>query len=69
MTDPGTDLTYDWEAKPGISNLLELFSVLAGPADPGAGGKYANTGYGAFKAAAAEAMPRAWPDSGEIREP
>ena len=56
VTDPGTDVAYDWEAKPGISNLLELFSVLAGRPIPELVDEYADTGYGTFKGAAAEAI-------------
>jgi tryptophanyl-tRNA synthetase len=56
VTDPGTDVAYDWEAKPGISNLLELFSVLAGRPIPELVEEYSTTGYGTFKAAAAEAI-------------
>jgi tryptophanyl-tRNA synthetase len=56
VTDAGTDVAYDWEAKPGISNLLELFSVLAGRPIPELVDEYADSGYGTFKAAAAEAI-------------
>lgn len=56
VTDTGTDVAYDWEAKPGISNLLELFSVLAGRPIPELVDEYADSGYGTFKAAAAEAI-------------
>jgi tryptophanyl-tRNA synthetase len=56
VTDAGTDVAYDWEAKPGISNLLELFSVLAGRPIPELVDEYTDSGYGTFKAAAAEAI-------------
>jgi tryptophanyl-tRNA synthetase len=56
VTDTGTDVAYDWETKPGITNLLELFSVLAGRPIPELVSEYAGAGYGAFKSAAAEAI-------------
>ena len=28
VTDSGTDIRYDWEGKPGISNLLEMLSLF-----------------------------------------
>jgi tryptophanyl-tRNA synthetase len=56
VTDTGTEVAYDWETKPGISNLLELFSVFAGRAIPDLVAEYAQTGYGAFKIATAEAI-------------
>ena len=56
VTDPGTEVTYDWESKPGISNLLELFSVLADRPIPALVAEYGDAGYGVFKTAAAEAI-------------
>lgn len=56
VTDAGTGVDYDWETKPGISNLLELFSVLANRPIPELVSEYADSGYGVFKAAAAEAI-------------
>ena len=56
VTDTGTEVAYDWETKPGISNLLELFSVFAGRVIPDLVAEYAQTGYGAFKIATAEAI-------------
>jgi tryptophanyl-tRNA synthetase len=56
VTDTGTEVAYDWETKPGISNLLELFSVFASRAIPDLVAEYAETGYGAFKIATAEAI-------------
>jgi tryptophanyl-tRNA synthetase len=56
VTDTGTEVAYDWETKPGISNLLELFSVFAGRDIPDLVAEYAETGYGAFKIATAEAI-------------
>jgi tryptophanyl-tRNA synthetase len=56
VTDTGADVVYDWEAKPGISNLLELFSVFSGRAVDDLVSEYQLAGYGTFKVAAAEAI-------------
>jgi tryptophanyl-tRNA synthetase len=56
VTDTGTDVAYDWESKPGISNLLELFSVFTGRPIPDLVDEYATSGYGVFKGAMAEAI-------------
>ena len=70
VTYPGTDLTYDWEAKPGISNLLELFSVLARRPIPELVEEYANTGVWGLRGGGCRGDCRGLgPDSGEIREP
>jgi tryptophanyl-tRNA synthetase len=56
VTDTGTDVLYDWELKPGISNLLELFSVFSDRPIPELVAEYGEGGYGKFKVAAAEAI-------------
>jgi tryptophanyl-tRNA synthetase len=56
VTDTGTEVVYDWESKPGISNLLELFSVFADRPIPDLVAEYGDAGYGAFKIAVAEAI-------------
>jgi tryptophanyl-tRNA synthetase len=56
VTDTGTDVAYDWESKPGISNLLELFSVFSDRSIPELVAEYGDSGYGSFKVAAAEAI-------------
>lgn len=56
VTDAGTEVALDWEAKPGISNLLELFSVFADRPIPDLVAEYGEGGYGPFKMAAAEAI-------------
>jgi tryptophanyl-tRNA synthetase len=56
VTDTGTEVLYDWEAKAGISNLLELFSVFSGRSIPDLVAEYGGAGYGSFKLAAAEAI-------------
>jgi tryptophanyl-tRNA synthetase len=56
VTDTGTEVVYDWESKPGISNLLELFSVFADRPIPDLVAEYGDAGYGAFKIAVADAI-------------
>lgn len=56
VTDSDRYVSYDWEKKPGISNLLELASVLGGRSIDELVADYHDAGYGAFKAAVAEAI-------------
>jgi tryptophanyl-tRNA synthetase len=56
VTDTGTEVAYDWENKPGISNLLEIFSYFSGRSIDDLAAEYATGGYGAFKMAVAEAV-------------
>lgn len=56
VTDSGTTVAYDWEGKPGISNLLEIFAFFSGRNIDELVDEYGDGGYGRFKAAAAEAV-------------
>jgi tryptophanyl-tRNA synthetase len=56
VTDSDRYVTYDWAEKPGISNLLELFSVFSGRRIDDLVSEYRDSGYGVFKAAVAEAV-------------
>ncbi|MDE0602550.1 MAG: tryptophan--tRNA ligase [bacterium] len=56
VTDSGRTVDYDWETKPGISNLLELFSVASGRSAEDLASEYRDQGYGRFKGAVAEAL-------------
>jgi tryptophanyl-tRNA synthetase len=56
VTDTGTDVEFDWEAKPGVSNLLEIFSYFSGRAISDLVAEYGSGGYGQFKGAVAEAV-------------
>ncbi len=56
VTDTGSEVSYDWDEKPGISNLLELFSFFSGRTIPDLTNEYGSTGYGAFKAAVGESI-------------
>ncbi len=56
VTDSGTDVRYDPEQKPGISNLLEIMSVATGDPIPDLEARYDSGGYGLFKSDVAEAV-------------
>ncbi|HKE70605.1 MAG TPA: tryptophan--tRNA ligase [Nocardioidaceae bacterium] len=49
VTDSGRDVRFDEADKPGISNLLTIYSVLAGVSIPELEERYAGRGYGDFK--------------------
>ncbi len=54
VTDSGTEVLYDPENKPGISNLLELLAAASGGAPDQLASGYPN--YGSLKSAATEAV-------------
>jgi tryptophanyl-tRNA synthetase len=56
VTDSGTDVRYDPEQKPGVSNLIELMTVVTGDSIPEVEARYDGTGYGSFKEEVAEAV-------------
>lgn len=56
VTDTGTEVAYDWENKPGISNLLEIFSYFSARPIDDLVDEYRHGGYGQFKVAVAEAV-------------
>lgn len=56
VTDTGTEVAYDWEQKPGISNLLEIYSFFTGRDVHDLAAEYRTAGYGNFKVAVAEAV-------------
>jgi tryptophanyl-tRNA synthetase len=49
VTDSGTEVRADDEAKPGITNLLRIYSALTGESVDDLERRYAGLGYGAFK--------------------
>lgn len=49
MTDTGREVRYDVAEKPGISNLLTIYSVLADRSIPSLEQEYDGRGYGDFK--------------------
>jgi tryptophanyl-tRNA synthetase len=50
VTDSGREVRFDEAEKPGISNLLTIYSVLAGVSIPEIESQYEGRGYGDFKA-------------------
>jgi len=49
VTDNEREIRYDVEAKPGVSNLLVIYSALAGTPIPELEAQYAGKGYGDLK--------------------
>jgi tryptophanyl-tRNA synthetase len=49
VTDSGSEVRYDEEEKPGISNLLTIFSALTGREIDAIEKEYGGRGYGDFK--------------------
>ena len=56
VTDSGTDVRYEPEEKPGISNLIELLTVVTGDSIQEIEARYDGSGYGRFKQDVAEAI-------------
>jgi tryptophanyl-tRNA synthetase len=54
VTDTGSQVRADEEQKPGVTNLLRIYSALSGEAIPDLEARYADAGYGAFKKDLAE---------------
>jgi len=56
VTDSGTEIRADEEGKPGVTNLLRIYSALTGDAVPDLERRYAGQGYGTFKKDVAEVV-------------
>ena len=56
VTDSGSEVRHDPGAKPGVSNLLDLYAAATGRTLLQAETDFAGSGYGAFKAAVADAV-------------
>ncbi|MFF3764713.1 tryptophan--tRNA ligase [Streptomyces sp. NPDC001922] len=56
VTDTGTEICFDEEHKPGVSNLLTIYSTLTGTGIAELEQKYVGKGYGALKTDLAEVM-------------
>jgi tryptophanyl-tRNA synthetase len=56
VTDSGSEVRYDPETKPGISNLLALYATATGRSVAQCETELAGSQYGAFKAAVADAV-------------
>jgi tryptophanyl-tRNA synthetase len=59
VTDSGTEVRYDPANKPGISNLLEIHSAVTGRGIAEIEAEFAESGYGSFKGAVADAVVEA----------
>ncbi|KXK58106.1 MULTISPECIES: tryptophan--tRNA ligase [Micromonospora] len=56
VTDTGREIVFDAEAKPGIANLLTIYSALSGRGIDDLVGAYAGKGYGDLKKDLAEVV-------------
>lgn len=56
VTDSEAEIRFDPEAKPGVSNLLTIFSALSGTSVTDLESQYAGQGYGALKGDLADAV-------------
>jgi tryptophanyl-tRNA synthetase len=54
VTDTDGEVRYDWEKKPGLSNLLEIYSRLSGESPEDVAGRYAR--YGELKSDLADLL-------------
>jgi tryptophanyl-tRNA synthetase len=54
VTDPGSEVRADPDAKPGVTNLLRIYSALSGEPVATLEAKYQGAGYGAVKKDLAE---------------
>jgi tryptophanyl-tRNA synthetase len=56
VTDPGREVVFDAEGKPGISNLLTILAVVTDTEVEKVQAEFEGKGYGDFKGAVAEAV-------------
>jgi tryptophanyl-tRNA synthetase len=56
VTDADNDVRFDPESKPGISNLLTIYSVLAGESIASLEAEFGSRGYGNFKTKLADVV-------------
>ncbi|MDE5728776.1 MAG: tryptophan--tRNA ligase [Clostridia bacterium] len=56
VTDSGAEIKFDPENKPGVSNLLSIYSVFADKSMAEAEADFAGKGYGEFKLAVGEVV-------------
>jgi tryptophanyl-tRNA synthetase len=56
VTDTETEIRYDPESKPGVSNLLVIMSAVTGTPVPALEAEFAGQGYGTLKNAVADAV-------------
>jgi tryptophanyl-tRNA synthetase len=56
VTDLGSEVKFDEEGKPGVTNLLRIYAALSGTGVAELEQRYAGVGYGAFKKDLAEVV-------------
>jgi len=56
VTDSEMSIRYDWDTKPAVSNLIEIYSVFTGKTIAETEAHFAGQGYGNFKKEIAEAV-------------
>jgi len=56
VTDADAEIRADEQAKPGVTNLLRIYSALSGESVAGLEARYAGAGYGTFKKDLAEVV-------------
>jgi len=56
VTDTGSEVRFDEQGKPGISNLITIYSALSGSSVPQLEAEYSGRGYGDFKKDLAELL-------------
>lgn len=56
VTDSGGEVRHDWEQKPAVSNLIEIYSVFSEEAISVIENRYEGQGYGTFKKELAEVV-------------
>ncbi len=59
VTDPGSEIRADEKDKPGVTNLLRIYSALTGEDIAALEARYAGQGYGTFKKDLAEVVVEA----------
>jgi tryptophanyl-tRNA synthetase len=56
VTDSGSEVRHDREAKPGVSNLIEIYGAVTGTSIADVERAFEGSQYGTFKVAVAEAV-------------
>ena len=56
VTDSGSEIRFDPDAKPGVSNLLQILAACTGDDVHSVAGRFGGAGYGALKAEVADAV-------------
>ena len=65
VTDSDSTVKFDMESKPGISNLINIYSSVTGDSIEEVENKFADSNYGEFKRAVAEVVTS---EIGKIQE-